>query len=1732
MTGPAAGEPDRGARAPARTSTTRGPASAIVILLALGLALRVIIAYQLPGSGFGVDLNAFKFWANDLAQHGPFGFYERGFFADYTPGYLYLLWLVGIVGQAIGGIGDLIKAPAILADLAIGYLIHSMILELGGSRRRALLGAAVFLALPITWFDSVVWGQVDSVGVVFLLLGLRALWRDQPERATVWATVAAVTKPQLGILVPILVAVLVRRHLLDRRAPGRLVTSTIAALATASALSAPFGLSFVGLVGQVVRAGAGYPYLTVNAYNPWALLELNGNGLAASGTWINDVVVTPGDAAYLFGPLPAVVVGTALLLLVIGAICLVVARRPDRLTILAGLAVMAVAFFVVPTRVHERYLYPFLPLGAILVALSARWRLPYVVLTSANLLNLYVVLTTLYPDNPGIADWLGIGPAIRSPGGVVAIALTHLAVFGWTFLQLRRSALERLAVEAAEAGLEPVRPESAAPVGLRPLAAGEPAGDRFEPVDDGPASDRLAALPATGTLLRRLLGRPIRPDRSRLLHDEGGGRLDRLDLWVVVVLAIAVLAGRMYRLEEPYQMHFDEVYHARTATEFLQDWRYGEPHAIYEYTHPHLAKYAIAAGIVAFGDDRVTARSELGVPVRDALVEPRWDDPRLPRARAGDRLYVATGSGVRAYDLASRALVATVPLPGAISLGLDRSRHRLFVGTETGAVEVVDTAATFDSLRPGPPAPQALPADRLAPFATIGAPVTRLYATDDGLSVLAAAGRDELVSLDGRSGTELGRVRLESISGLTGAGTGDSLVAHPADVADPAAAAELLARELGGQAAAYRALLASTADPVVIAPAPAKEVRDRLDAAIADGRLAGFEFVSLPRVAVGTADGVALVAPATATVVDEVRVEGGVTGLALASGLDSPKIYAAGGSTVTVVDLGRRDDPALRPAVETRLPMPGRVRDVTYDPSSLMVHVLGRTPDGSSSTIYVIEPHANAVYADARLPFEPAAWATDAAPLYPAEDRQAILAFSADGSSASVDIGSHAFAWRLPGVLAGTLTAVLIYLLARILFRRRSVAVLAGLFTLLDGMLFVQSRIAMNDVYVGLFVVAAYVLFAGLWLGRWRSRWAFWALMPAIGVLLGLALASKWVALYAIAGLGVLVLARSALGRVLLVGGLVIGTAVLGLIAVSVPAGATSGGNLTFMFLMIALTLAAVVVSVLHPIAWTLEEVRFAVGGPVVAGVGLLLIALPLRLVGPPACDSAIGGCSNLPLLEVAFALVVLGGLAALGFRLAARLGLGPLAPPPAPDDPARLLPAAAPAPAGWLRPGWAFGLPVAWMVVSLVLIPVAVYVVSYLPWVALGNRLTETWPPGNTGQTLLDLTRSMYDYHNNLRATHAAASPWWAWPFDLKPVWFYQGGFASGTAAAIYDAGNIVLWWLSVPAMAFGAWQAYRRRSLALALVAIAFAWQWVSWARIDRATFQYHYYTSLPFVLIALAYFLAELWHGASARTWLLARAAAAVAILGPALLWFLRAPLCAFARVTAVDPGSQACIATPPGEIVLTARTAGLVLVMGLAVVALVWQLLRLDLPDGPDGSPDPGRRLRRLALSVALASVGVVLAGVLLDETVLVRMVGFSPEVVAVGLFVPLGLAAWFVFTARDARRFVAGVVWAAALWFVIWYPNIAALPLPSAFVNWYQGVLPTYLYPFQFAVNTDPAGGLPKLLGFDLFVLLGALAVTCLAVAYSAWTWRLSLAAREADDDRPGADDGWSEAEGG
>jgi Gpi18-like mannosyltransferase len=176
VTGPASGGLERGTGAPTRSTGTQGAVSAILIVLALGLALRVIIAYLLPGSGFDTDLSSFRAWAANLFDEGLYGFYERDFFHDYTPGYLYVLWLVGAVGSVLGGVGDLIKIPPILTDLGIAWLVWSMVRELGGRDRLALLAAIVVVVNPVFWFDSVVWGR-PLIRVLFCSWPC-ASWRD------------------------------------------------------------------------------------------------------------------------------------------------------------------------------------------------------------------------------------------------------------------------------------------------------------------------------------------------------------------------------------------------------------------------------------------------------------------------------------------------------------------------------------------------------------------------------------------------------------------------------------------------------------------------------------------------------------------------------------------------------------------------------------------------------------------------------------------------------------------------------------------------------------------------------------------------------------------------------------------------------------------------------------------------------------------------------------------------------------------------------------------------------------------------------------------------------------------------------------------------------------------------------------------------------------------------------------------------------------------------------------------------------------------------------------------------------------------------------------------------------------------------------------------------------------------------------------------------------------------
>jgi dolichyl-phosphate-mannose-protein mannosyltransferase len=108
--------------------------------------------------------------------------------------------------------------------------------------------------------------------------------------------------------------------------------------------------------------------------------------------------------------------------------------------------------------------------------------------------------------------------------------------------------------------------------------------------------------------------------------------------------------------------------------------------------------------------------------------------------------------------------------------------------------------------------------------------------------------------------------------------------------------------------------------------------------------------------------------------------------------------------------------------------------------------------------------------------------------------------------------GDNPLGWRYPGVLFGALAVVAIYLCTLALFAAQGSAIAAALIAFFDQMLFVESRIAMLDIFAlafGLFAIAAFLH------GFRNERPHVWFALSGAGF--GLSAACKWSGLFPLA---------------------------------------------------------------------------------------------------------------------------------------------------------------------------------------------------------------------------------------------------------------------------------------------------------------------------------------------------------------------------------------------------------------------------------------------------------------------------------------------------------------------------------------------------------------------------------------------------------------------------------------
>jgi Gpi18-like mannosyltransferase len=552
------------------------PAVQLGLLLLAGFLVRALFAVVLmPDSGYKSDLTLNADWVNRLVASGPGTFYQAGanYFNDYAPAYLYVLWALGEAGKILGltDPGSLLKVPLILADVATAGAIYGIGRQIRG-HRAGMFAAALFLFNPAVIFDSTIWGQNDSAGALFVVLSLYMLLRGRTEWASVLAVVAALVKFQFAFIVPIVAVVAIRRHVFGRSSDPaiepkrdlfRVEMSLVAGFGTLAALCWPFGLAIYSaadkshsLWARFLSASSTFPGVTENAFNLW-MNPIAGNvgtnipsGLT-EGHVVDDTVaiLSLGGIAITWQ-----LVGNVLFLAVVAIALRAIARRDDGPTVLFAALLIAVAFFALPTRVHERYLYPALAVGAPLVVLGASHRRIYLALSAVVFLDLFWIYTLPNLRNGGFDRTAFLNATVFSAPGIYVISAATVIATMWLTWVAARIALGKTSLVAAPAvaGVSETagtEAESAAGFGVEPAAE-----STSEPPLAEAAPPEAPAEPATPPTPRiPWLKRPAPPARpkSRLR----GSR--NVALLVIASFVAALVAARIAGTDGPWLWNLD-----------------------------------------------------------------------------------------------------------------------------------------------------------------------------------------------------------------------------------------------------------------------------------------------------------------------------------------------------------------------------------------------------------------------------------------------------------------------------------------------------------------------------------------------------------------------------------------------------------------------------------------------------------------------------------------------------------------------------------------------------------------------------------------------------------------------------------------------------------------------------------------------------------------------------------------------------------------------------------------------------------------------------------------------------------------------------------------------------------------------------------------------------------------------------------------------------------------------
>ncbi len=183
------------------------------------------------------------------------------------------------------------------------------------------------------------------------------------------------------------------------------------------------------------------------------------------------------------------------------------------------------------------------------------------------------------------------------------------------------------------------------------------------------------------------------------------------------------------------------------------------------------------------------------------------------------------------------------------------------------------------------------------------------------------------------------------------------------------------------------------------------------------------------------------------------------------------------------------------------------------------------------------------------------------------------------------------------------------------------------------------------------------------------------------------------------------------------------------------------------------------------------------------------------------------------------------------------------------------------------------------WCLLFFVVVPLAIYLLSYIPYYAyrkfgsLSEFLAQVWRS----------QESMLSYHGEpgRGMDHPFYSPWYEWPFMKRPMYYAMAAFVpEGWSYAIFCFGNPAVWFVGLGGIAFAVYRwAYGHRyritgkegtfqlysdswNVAPAFVLIGLLAQFLPWLLVPRGTYIYHYFASVPFLILGTTLLLHYIW------------------------------------------------------------------------------------------------------------------------------------------------------------------------------------------------------------------------------------------------------------------------------